>query len=93
MLVSHEKNTDVPSPIILYLLFNRGLELTLCFGQFFPQAFALLSAPFQLLLKLLQTCDCLPVSLILLMEKKTFQILFSNTHTVIATALKIFKTF
>lgn len=54
----------------LNLLFNRGLELSLRFGQFFPQTFALLRAPLQLLLKLLQTCHGLPVSLILLMEKK-----------------------
>lgn len=62
-------NIDVPPSIILHLLFNCGLELSLCFSQFFPQTFALLNAPFQLLLKLLQTCNCLPVSLILLKGK------------------------
>lgn len=68
--------TYVQTSIILHLLFNCGLELSLRFGQFFPQTFALLSAPFQLLLKLLQTSNCLPVSLILLMEKKHFKDFF-----------------
>lgn len=82
-------NTEVPPSIILRLLFNCGLELSLCFSQFFPQTFALLNAPFQLLLKLLQTCNCLPVSLILLKGKTTFQRL---RNTVIPTTLKKFNT-
>lgn len=70
-------------PHHLHLLFNCGLELSLCAGQFFPQTFALLRAPFQLLLKLLQARACLPVSLILLMEKKnniskTFVLIIKN---------------
>lgn len=59
------------SIITLHLLFDCGLELGFCFGQFFLQTFALLCAPLQLLLQLLQTCSRLLVSLILLMVKHT----------------------
>lgn len=63
------------SIVILHLLFNCGLELGLCFSQFFLQTLALLGTPLQLLLQLLQTCDCLLVRVVLLMVKHTILLL------------------
>ena len=59
------------SIVTLHLLLDCGLELSLGFGQSFLKMFALFWNPLQLLLQLLQTCCCLPVSLILLMVKDT----------------------
>lgn len=59
------------SKATLHLLFHCGLQLGLCFGQLFLQTLALLHTPLQLLLQLLQTCNCLLVSLILLLVKRT----------------------
>lgn len=66
------------SSVILHSLFHCGLEIGLCFGQFVLQTPGLVSTVLHLLLQFLQICNCLLVSIILLMVENTILVLRSQ---------------